>query len=420
MRTELYEYDWFDIPPTAGTNALPLAITTDALSRVWVNQEFHLDFRMLDPVTGVVTALPIPKPPGLGPFATMLFGDHRTQISGAGEDILVDPDGRVWLSEGGGMFYYGAFPNHSRVVRYDPDAQPGEERYRVYNVPGDYNEVWGLRFDPQRQRMWFTTNAHDGPPPVGHAAKLISFDPDKVRYDNRFDFSTPLEDLVCAQGAPDADCFHEYPLPNSNFAVGHMALDAAGQVWYTGFWGRTGRNVIGRLDPVSGSVEEFPLPAPIGRQPPVPFVGSGPWQILIAPNGDVLFNEHFDNTLCRFRIERLGDPACTQLDAAGRNPCIDELVVPDVDLAQQTLHSIALDARGNLWFTLGDPNNPDGTASLGYVAADWSQIVRLPPLAVFPGTIAFSGMGIAIDRTSGDIWFAEFWGRRIGRLRRLR
>src|SRR4030095_8360264 len=98
-----------------------------------------------------------------------------------------------------------------------------------------------------------------------------------------------------------------------------------------------------------GGVEEFPLPAAIGRQPPVPAIGSGPWQILTAANGDVLFNEHFDNTPRRFRIEPLGDPACTQLDAAGRNPCIDELDVPDADLERQTVHSIALDALGNLW-----------------------------------------------------------------------
>ena len=45
---EIFAYDWFDIPPTPGTNASPLAIVVDDSQRVWVNQEFHLDFQLLD------------------------------------------------------------------------------------------------------------------------------------------------------------------------------------------------------------------------------------------------------------------------------------------------------------------------------------------------------------------------------------
>ena len=42
-------------------------------------------------------------------------------------------------------------------------------------------------------------------------------------------------------------------------------------------------------------------------------------------------------------------------------------------------------------------------------------IVRLPPL---PGEGQAAADGIAIDSKTGDIWFAEYWRHRLGRLRR--
>lgn len=144
VRLEVYRYEWFDIPPTPGTNAMPLAIARAANGALWINQEFHLDLQRFDPATGSVTGIPIPRPPMPGPFALSLLGsDIQTQISGAGEDILVDPSGRVWFTQGGGYLYNGKHPNHSRIVRYDPMA-PERKRFRVFNVPGDWNQVIGL------------------------------------------------------------------------------------------------------------------------------------------------------------------------------------------------------------------------------------------------------------------------------------
>ena len=61
--------------------------------------------------------------------------------------------------------------------------------------------------------------------------------------------------------------------------------------------------------------------------------------------GDIVFCEFFDSTVGRFRMARLGDPACLSLNAQGRNPCIDEIVVPGVDLKHHQMHSIAFDSR---------------------------------------------------------------------------
>lgn len=408
VKIDVYKYDWFDIPVTPGTNASPLAIAVDPKHRVWVNQEFHLEFQLLDPQIGSVTGLAIPQPVNPGPFASTIFGDHRTQMSTLGEDIIIDPQGRVWFTQGGGYLYSGVNPNHSRIVCYDQDAPVGEQ-YRVYNIPGDWNEIIGLAWDDVRQRMWFAEGG------LEKGGKIVSFDPEVIEYDNDFDFSQSLDYLICQPGEPESECYKVYELPNPKCQPAHMVVDKAGFVWYTGYWG----NSIGRLDPETGIVEDYPLPEAIGESDPVPIVGSGPWQILIDPQGNIVFNEFFDSTICRFRIKRINDPACLKLNAAGRNPCIDEIVVPDADLVNEQVHSIAFDAAGNLWYTMHSNNEPGTLESLGYITADMQHAVRLPPLSQYPGTGGAATAGIAIDKSTGDIWFSEFWRKRIGHLRKI-
>lgn len=409
LRVDVFAYDWFDIPPTPGTNASPLAVAVGPDHRVWVNQEFHLEFQVLDPAVGSVVGLPIPKPVAPGPFASRIFSDHRTQTSECGEDILVDPQGRVWFSQGGGYLYDGQHPNHSRVVCYDPDAPAGTE-YRVYNVPGDGNEVIGLAWDEARGRIWLTNGG------LLSGAKIASFDPERVPWNNHFAFNVPLNDQVCGPGEPTDDCWQVFELPDPKSQPGHLLVHPNGDIWYTAYWG----NAIGRLEPETGVIEEYPLPPAIGTSDPVWVVGSGPWQLLLAPNGDLVFCEFFDSTVGRFRMARLGDPACLRLNAQGRNPCIDELVVPGVDLRHHQMHSLAFDAEGRLWFTQHTSRDQlASTASLGFVTADGRAIVKLPSLAAYDPDDAPSAAGIAIDPLTGDLWFAEFWRQRIGRLRRI-
>lgn len=405
-RVDVFQYDWFDIPPTQGTNALPLSIEADGDGQVWVNQEFHLEFQHLDPIAGVVTGLAIPRPPDPGPFATTIFSDHRTQTSVLGEDVLVDPQGRIWFTQGGGYLYSGVNPNHSRIVCYDPHAEPGHE-WRVYNMPGDENEIIGLAWDAVRGRMWVAEGSLEKGP------ILASFDPERIPYDNTFDFSRSLLDQVCDEGGPTEDCYRVYRLPQSSLQPAHMVVDSRGLVWYTAFWG----NRIGVLHPETGRVIEYPLPAAIGLSDPVPIVGSGPWEITKAPNGDIIFCEFFDSTIDRFRIGRLLDPACRELDENGNNPCIGEWVVPDVDLRNQQVHSIAYDLDGRLWFTQTAAVEAD--TSLGFITADWQHVVRLPSLNDFPANDVADSAGISVDPTTGDIYFCEFHRKRIGRLHKV-
>ncbi|MDA0662532.1 MAG: cytochrome C [Proteobacteria bacterium] len=61
---------------------------------------------------------------------------------------------------------------------------------------------------------------------------------------------------------PASGAMTEYPLPDK--AMPHsVTLDAAGMVWYTG----NKNGTVGRLDPATGAVTEFPMPDPAARDP---------------------------------------------------------------------------------------------------------------------------------------------------------
>jgi streptogramin lyase len=478
-----YAYDHFAVPLTEGTNPAPLAVTVDAQHRVWVNQEFHLDLKYLEPATGTFTVLDIPKPPDPGPFAMTVVGDQATQISQNGEAIVSDPSGRIWFTQGGGEPYDGTYPDHSRVVSYDPNA--AEDRFHVYNVPGNRNGVMGVTWDAPRRRVWFTQVARSSPDSVGvdlWRARLTSFDPERIPSDGTFDFSTtavclaaPAADQpgVCSNSqrpcltasdcvlteqicrpdtTDDRSCYRQYELPMTarTYMPGHVAVHPDGSIWYTAFWGG---NHIGRLEPDTATFSLFPLPKPRGESqchyedcacltPPVDpaclpccqllLFGTGPWDIKVAPTGDLLFTEYFNGAVGRFRIAELGNPACAALAEGGTNPCIDERMVAPEGMQ---VHSLAIDHEHNVWFTQSGPmSDPSATTSVGYVTAGWGSFVVMPPLSLYPffnrtgeycptevgAFVSFIGAGISIDPDTGDIWFADYCRKRLGRLRRLR
>jgi streptogramin lyase len=407
VEVAVYEYDWFDIPPTAGTNGAPLSIAVDEAHRVWVNQEFHLEFQKLDPSVGIVEGIAIPQPPSPGPFASTIFADHRTQTSVLGEDVLIDPMGRVWFTQGGGSLYSGIHPNHSRVVCLIPDGPAGYE-FRVYNVPGDRNEVIGLAWDHTRNWIWFAEGG------LVNGGAIVGFDPELIPWDNNFAFDSSLDHQLCSS-LTETGCYQRYQLEDTASHPAHLLVTDDGKIWFTAFWGRS----IGRLDPVTGIVNKYPVPQTISKALPSYIVGPGPWEILEAPNGDIIFNEFFDATITRFDINMADDISALELDISGNNPAMTDRVIPFYNSRKESIHSIAYDTLGNLWYTIHTPNEPHLKGSLGYLTPDWNHMTRLPPLKKFPGTGSAMADGIAMDDTTGDIWFCEFQRKRIGRLKRL-
>src|SRR4029077_1871671 len=168
------------------------------------------------------------------------------------------------------------------------------------------------------------------------------------------------------------------------------------------------------------SVVTYPLPRSIGRSTAAFFLGSGPWELRTAPNGDLVVQEFNDCRVTRFNYTRVSDPACLALDADGNNPCMDSLVIPDADLARQFAAGINFDGRGRLWLSLGSAlNDASATNAIGYVAADWSRVVLLTPVSGFPGPDTFSLSGVVANRAGDTIWFGEYQRRRLGQLRKL-
>jgi streptogramin lyase len=366
---------------------------------------------MLQPPAPSLALIDAPTPPDPGPFATRIGGaDKNTHFSELGEDVIVDPKGRVWLTEGGGLLYDGPLPNHSRVVGYDPSA-PAANRFRVYNLPGDHNEIIGLAWDSARNRLWLAQgNLQTGP-------RLLSFDPEQTPFDNTFDFSQPLDSLLHSALDANPTGYRVYPLPTPRNAYpAHLMVESDGSVWFTAYIG----NAIGRLDPTTGAVVSLPLPKPASTNPAARSFGTGgPWDIVASPGGGLAFNSQFDNTLSRLDAARMSHLAlCLQLDRSGRNPCLRTISVPG-DLTHELIHSAAFDSAGRLWFSQHAFGAAAGTlVSIGFVDASWNFVVMLPAIPTVPGETSDTAAndGIAIDPRSGDIWFAEYFRHRVSRL----
>jgi len=405
---EIYDYESTAIPQSRGTNAKALSIAIDAQGTAWVNQEFHRDLHKIE--DGQVTAYRIPVP-STPIFATMTFGDGATDVSVLGEDIEVGPNGAIWFTEGGGSLYSGVFPNHSRIVRFDPDS----EEFAAFNVPGDGNEVIGMAFDDQGT-IWFAQAGQD-------QAAIVNFDPSAVQPDNLFDFSTSLDDQLC-DDIP-AGCFRSFPLDNSNVHPAHLVIDDDGRVWFTAFFG----NSLGSLDPETGEIHSYSLASTDETEHRR--TGSGPWQIALDPPGGLVFNEFFNNRVGWFDRDRASaDPGECAGEDGQDNDCVEARRVAVSADATETasdesagaigiddvdVHSIAIGGDGRAWFTV-QGESEDTPSSVGFVV-NREEVHLLPSLRQVDPSGGGGQTGIAIDPTNGDIWFTEFFNNSVGRLR---
>jgi hypothetical protein len=309
----------------------------------------------------------------VSPFAMNALGANvPTSTSMLGERVVATPSA-VWYAHGGGLFYTGAYPNHSRLIRFDLHAAddpstPGDERLCVIHVPGDNNEVMGLGFDPATNRIWFTETRVNG------AASLDWFvDDGQIPCDNDLDYSDAAAvTAVAAKNrcatASQTGCIHEIRLPSSVFAAGQLSVDSkAGYVWIVDW--ATGTLV--RYSMIGGKVLSLPLPK--STEGSSYTNGGTPWQIRVGASA-VFVNEYSDNQIVRFD-KTIATPAttCTKL-VNGANPCMSEIFLPMLD-PNVNAHSLAL-FGGKLWFTeLNDTpgnSNPD-SSTFGYIdAASWA------------------------------------------------
>jgi virginiamycin B lyase len=116
----------------------------------------------------------------------------------------------------------------------------------------------------------------------------------------------------------------EWPLPTPGSRPHDPLATPDGAIWYTGQFA----SLLGRLDPKSGKVEEFRLPA-----------GSGPHGLVADGDGNILYTANFKGAIGRL------DPRTRQ---------VKEFPMPDP--AAKDPHTLVLDQKGIVWFTVQNAN----------------------------------------------------------------
>jgi streptogramin lyase len=394
----VYMYSASTTGPGNATNH-PLALALGADGTVWINDEFHTRLRSLSPAVPPLPAVySIPQGGNPGIFAQNVYGDSRSSTTALGEDIAVASDGSVWFTEGGAYLYAGYYFNSSRIVRFDPATQG----YRCYNVPTDEAEVAGLLLDEARGMVWYAESS------LFFGNAIGSFSMADAQSDCAWDPTRDGSPPFCSN-EPVAACHQRYELVNPYSSPVHLALDSGGNVWFTEFWATR----VGRLDPSTGTIVEVPLPAPIVKQGPGIYAGAGPWTIERDAEGDLWVAETFDAKVLRVRPSLMASNDCTKLDAAGNNPCVTEVYAASNGTDGVHIHSVAVGADGRVWFGVSGPQDIAGaTSRVGFIdTLHDDAVVLLPPLPAY-AYIA----GIREDPASRDVWFAQYFDRRLGRL----
>jgi streptogramin lyase len=348
---------------------------------------------------GLVTARKV------APFATR---NGRSSNTVFGERVI-EAAGDIWFTQGGLDRDTGE-PNHSRILRYDPQgtdspATLDDDRMCAYNVPGDNNTVTGIAYDGNR--IWFAE---------AQTRALTSFDPDEVPCENLLDFDDPAAVAASAHRyctAPgQAGCFRKVDVSGSFIQLAHLVIDPWEQaIWFTEYYA----GGIGRYDLRTGAVQRFQLPAPTRFG----WFESAPWQIRVDDRY-VYFTEYGDGDLGRFDKTR-PRANCVARDAAGANPCIDELHLP-LPVYGLSVHSMDL-VGDKLWFTMHDDvfhNRGPSDSVIGWVnARAWTPgtiYTGLDQLGdpVRLGAARATYAGISVHPTTGVVAVADLRKQLLG------
>ena len=292
-------------------------------------------------------------------------------------------------------------------------APPGGPVINTFYTTGGMGEPWGTAID-SAGNVWFANPGCDFAPTCSPTAG-----PGQLG-----ELTASSHRLV----------FYKLPSVSGNQPA-FLMFDGSGNLWFT----TPNNSMIGEFSPSSGQlVGQWPVTA-----------GSGPWDLTSA-GGKIWYTEHLESAVGSF------DPATHthqdfQTPTANSNPygiaanggliwfaennsSVDRIAVVDttsnnaiseypiVQPTSGTPHLVAIDARGNPWWTEGWSNtiatlNPSAATAgqCGTTSGVCKGIQRFvaPP----PATCANSGThtsGIAIQRPSGLVWFDNSLTAQIG------
>lgn len=169
--------------------------------------------------------------------------------------------------------------------------------------------------------------------------------------------------------------FREWQVPTPGSRPHDPLATPDGALWYTGQMA----NVLGRLDPGTGTFKEFELPP-----------NSGPHGLVADREGNIWYTANFGGYIGRL------DPQTGE---------VKQFKMPDP--AARDPHSLVFDSAGLLWFTVQGGNR------LGRLDPKTGEV----RLVVSP-TPASRPYGIALARNGGqDVpFFVEFGSNKIGRI----
>jgi virginiamycin B lyase len=163
----------------------------------------------------------------------------------------------------------------------------------------------------------------------------------------------------------------EYPLP-ANAMPHTVLLDRQGGVWYTGNKNAT----IGKLDPATGKVTEYKMPAPAAKDP---------HSAIFDRNGILWFTMQLSNMVGRL------------------DPATGEVKVVAMPTPNSRPYGIKLDADGVPWFACNGSN----------------CVVRIDPATMELKIVSLPDPKTTVRRLDfdrdGALWFVNYSQGRIGR-----
>ena len=164
--------------------------------------------------------------------------------------------------------------------------------------------------------------------------------------------------------------FREWQVPTPGSRPHDPLATPDGAIWYTGQMA----NVLGRLDPASGSIKEFPLKTP----------ASGPHGLVNDRDGAIWFTANFAGYVGRLDPETGAITEYRMPDAAARDP-----------------HTLLVDKDGVIWFTVQNANmigrlDPHRSAQGGAAATADIKLAPLPTAQPRPYGMALSSDGATI------------------------
>ena len=333
--------------------------------------------------------------------------------------------------------YVIAYPPRTDPPRNNCDPKPDDVVH-----PGSTHEI---TFDARRPGdLWITGQNYDRlvrVTPANGTMRFVDMEagsgPHGIEYDGNGQLWVSLEckDRVINVG-PDGKPVRDWPLPAGTRPHGLGIGPDGKSIWYTGK--KSGS--IGRVDPDTGKITEFPLADPtstpiyvkagpdgsmwateltgnrIARVTPdgrlseydIPFRNSRPIAIVPGPDGAMWFSEEAGSRVGR-------------IDKDGK---IAEFVVPKPDgRPNMLLAGLAFDGGGDLWVQQYVDQNNAGPAGEDYLVRISAAGLKAGPDGLqaehfrrYPVATRNTVMHRIIQGPDKAMWFTEMHADKVGRL----